>query len=83
MTMIKRSTGCNGYLSQQLNEQELDDCRVRIFNTIYKVFKVICPTYNFIYNWKEEGATKGDIYWRSNFIKSANKGYDQESLAIS
>ena len=73
MTMIKRSTGCNGYLLKQLNEQELDDCRVRIFNTIYKVFKVICPTNNFIYNWKEGGATKGEIYWRTNFIEVPTK----------
>ena len=79
MKMIQWATGGDDYLPHQLNGRDLDDCRVMIFDTIYKVFKVVCSTNNVIYNWKEKGASQGDIYWRKNFINSTKDSYNHDN----
>ena len=70
LTMIKRYQGGTGFLKEQLNKRELEDCRVRIFNIIYQVFKVIIPTNNFEHNWSDVGSVRDDRYWRNNFLQS-------------
>ena len=73
--MIKCYSCGGGFLKEKLNERELKDCRVRIFNIMYQVFKVIIPTNNFEYNRSDIGAVRDDSYWRNNFLQSDIEDY--------
>ena len=76
-----RCHGKQGFLEEKYTEEDLRKCRIRVFNLITDVFRVIFPINKLRYDFKRISGTERDDFpqtWRNNYLLSGNVACDHK-----
>ena len=75
---MMRHTGDTEHLQLHNTSDELIYYRLRLFNLIIDIFKIIIPNNKFFYDWEEHGVKQNPQKRRQIFLDSLLLEYDHD-----